>query len=195
MKKFFLLTFFLSVIIFPFQKSVFSQTSVCKNSVCFDASQKISGREIPLRGVDLLEYLRFDLYTAAFYVPPEANSIDQILGNIPKSLILNYHRGIKKEWMIRASRNRIRKNPEINAASLEERLKQLDQAYQTVRKNDRYELKYEPGIGTSLILNGKLQTIIVGEDFQRAFFGIWLSQVPLNEKLRDALISAPKKKN
>ncbi len=136
----------------------------------------------------MLEYLKFDLYTAALYAPSATNSIEAILGDVPKSLVLHYHRNIKKDWMIKASRDRIKKNPENNTKNLEGRLIQLDSAYQNVKKGDRYELRYEPEIGTSLILNGQLQATIPGEDFQRAFFGIWLSRLPLNKKLRDSLL-------
>ena len=174
--------------------TVQAQTTSCKDKVCFESSLKIAGQDIPVKGVELLEYLRFDLYTAALYAAPEVKTIDAVLGNIPKSLVLHYHRGIKKEIMIKASRNRILKNHAVDSVALEDRLKQLDAACQNVKKGDRYELRYEPNIGTSLILNGKLQATIKGADFQKAFFGVWLSRVPLNKNLRDRLLQAPQKK-
>lgn len=179
---------FLFSILFSFSGWAETQPVVCKKKVCFESSKEIAGIALPIHGVELLEYIKLDLYTAALYAPTNANSIETILNNIPKNLVLHYHRGIKKEWMIQASRDRIKKNPANNSAKLEDRLKQLDAAYQKVAKGDRYELRYEPELGTSLILNGKLQATIQGEDFQRAFFGIWLSEVPLNKKLRDALL-------
>jgi hypothetical protein len=185
---FFCLLAFLSII-----QHVQAQPLSCKNSICFESPLKISGHEVPIRGIALLEYLRFDLYTAALYAAPEIKTIDTVLGNTPKSLVLHYHRTIKKEVMIKASRDRILKNSAIDSKALEDRLKQLDAAYQNVKKGDRYELRYEPNVGTSLILNGKLQATIQGEDFQKAFFGIWLSRVPLNKKLRDALLQSPQK--
>ncbi len=171
-----------------------AQTMPCKDLVCFEPTLKVSGTALPIKGVGSLKYLMLELYTAALYAPPEATTIDMVLGNVPKSLVLHYHRMIKKEWMIKASRDRISKNPDNNPAALEERLRQLDNAYQKVEKGDRYELSYEPGVGTSLILNGKLQATIPGEDFQRAFFGIWLSRLPINKKLRDKLIAGQKNK-
>ena len=170
-----------------------SQNTHCKNSICFDPFVKVAGTEIPVKGIDRLKYLMFDLYTAALYAPSDVHTINAILGNVPKSLILHYHHSIKKSVMIKASRDRIANNPDVDSKALEDRLKQLDAAYQNVQKNDRYELRYEPGSGTSLILNGKLQATIPGEDFQKAFFGIWLSRIPLNKKLRDSLLMSPQK--
>lgn|GEM_PF-337948 len=193
MKTFLALILFLILTPF-FQSSLYAQEMVCKKTVCFESSQIITSKKIPIHGVDLLEYVKLDLYTAALYAPAEIKTIDGILGEIPKSLVLHYHRTIKKELMIKASRDRIKKNPDNNSVALEGRLLQLDKAYQTVQKGDRYELRYEPGIGTSLILNGKLQATIQGEDFQRAFFGIWLSRLPLNKKLRDHLIRSSAEK-
>lgn len=147
---------------------------------------------MPLQGVELLEYIKLDFYTAALYAPANTSTIEAVLSNTPKSLVFHYHRAIKKEWMVEASRNRIKKNPTNNLPLLEDRLKQLDNAYQKVKKGDRYELRYEPETGTSLILNGQLQATIPGEDFQKAFFGIWLSDVPLNKNLRDKLLRIKK---
>lgn len=170
-----------------------AQTQTCKKSVCFENTKIIAAQTLPIRGLGLLKYLMFDLYTAALYAPAENTTIDSVLGNTPKSLVLHYHHAIKKEIMIKASRDRISNNPEVDAKNLEDRLKQLDAAYQNVQKGDRYELRFEPGIGTSLLLNGKLQATIVGEDFQKAFFGIWLSRVPLSRKLRDTLLQSKQK--
>lgn len=184
---------FLAIAVVGFAGNISSapiRGNICKKSTCFESAVKIAGGEIPVKGIDLLEYLKFDFYTAALYAPTEVKTIDAVLGNVPKSLILHYHRFIKKEWMIKASRDRISKNHEVDSKALENQLRQLDAAYQNVKKGDRYELRYEPGTGTSLILNGKLQAVIPGEKFQKAFFGIWLSRVPLNKKLRDSLLSA-----
>ena len=182
----FFLFFFLSL------NGAYSGTApqkICKKKICFEGSKQLAGQTLPIHGVGLLEYVMLDLYTAALYAPSQFATVDSVLDNVPKSLVLHYHRMIKKEWMIEASRDRIKKNPANNAEALESRLKQLDRAYQKVNKGDRYELRYEPGVGTSLILNGKLQATIEGEDFQRAFFGIWLSEIPLNKKLRDKLLT------
>lgn len=169
-----------------------AQNLICQKSICFEPSKKLAGSEIPIKGVELLTYFKFKLYTAALYAPTNVNSIDAVLNDIPKSLILHYHRTIKKEWMIKASRDRIQKNPDNNLSLLETRLIQLDHAYKTVQKDDRYELRYEPSVGTSLILNNQIQAIIPGKDFQRAFFGIWLSKLPVNKQLRDRLIHPDK---
>ena len=183
-----LVFFYLSAFYLLLPTALAAQNLICKKSVCFEGSKEVSGQALPLQGASLLEYLKLDLYTAALYAPSGTNSIDAILADVPKSLVLHYHRNIKKEWMIKASRDRIKKNSENNSTDLESRLVQLDSAYQNVKKGDRYELRYEPEIGTSLILNGKLQSTIAGVDFQKAFFGIWLSRLPLNKKLRDHLI-------
>lgn len=129
-----------------------------------------------------------DVYTAALYTPTEIKTAGDVLRNIPKSLILHYHRPVKKEWILKASHNRLKKNLGNNISAFEERLKTLDAAYQSVKKNDRYELRYEPSVGTSLFLNDKLQVSIPGEDFQQAYFGIWFSEKPLNKKFRDKLL-------
>ena len=164
----------------------------CLKKVCFETEKEINGMKQPLRGMGLLEYLGFDMYTGALYAPSEAQSIEAVLGDVPKSLVLHYHRGIKIEWMNKAAEKILQKNPNIHYAEIEERVKQIGAAYKKVKKNDRYELTYVPGTGTSLFLNDEHQITIPGEDFARAYLGIWISEYPANKGLRDRLLGIRK---
>ena len=42
----------------------------------------------------------------------------------------------------------------------------------------------------TLELNGEVTAVIEGDDFARAFFGIWLSEHALSDSLRDRLLAA-----
>jgi len=161
----------------------------CLNDVCFETVKDINGAAVPLRGIGLLEFLSVDLYTAAFYVPAEADTLEKVLGDTPKSLVIEYHHGIKVKWMNEAAEKTLKKNPGVNFPAIEERVRQIAAAYKKVDKNDRYELCYEPGRGTSLYLNGEVQITLPGQDFAAAYFGIWISDYPARDKLRDQLLN------
>lgn len=175
---------------FFFSPAAHAQNAACKNSVCFEQTKTLQGRNFPVRGLADFRYFFMDVYTAALYAPGSAD-LNNILSGIPKSLILNYHRRIKKEWMIKAAQDRLAANPQVNLPALRSRLNQMNAVYEDVKEGDRYELRYEPGRGTSLYLNGRLKTTIPGEDFQRAYFGIWLSEKPISKKFRDQLFAEP----
>jgi stearoyl-CoA desaturase (delta-9 desaturase) len=162
----------------------------CVDQRCFSEVRDIGGTQTPLRGVAKLDFLRMDLYTAAFYAPNDAASSDQVLGDVPKALVIEYHRGIKTKWMNEAAEKTLKKNPKVNLPAIQERVDQIAAAYKKVEKGDRYELVYEPGKGTSLYLNGNLQVTIPGEDFAAAYFGIWVSDYPAKKSLRDKLLNS-----
>lgn len=161
----------------------------CIEKVCFDSSIHIGGEDVPLRGLGAYEFLKIDLFTAAFYVPDRAIATDELLGGLPKKLVIYYHRNLRREEIVSAAEHALKKNPELNLAELRPRLEQMYLLFQNVRKGDRYELVFEPQKGTALILNGQYQGAVPGADFARAFFGIWISNYPLSYSLKRDLCS------
>ncbi len=165
-----------------------SEQPGCLKEVCFALDKEIAGQKLPLHGVGDLQYLMLDMYTGAFYAPADVKTSADALADVPKALVLEYHRGIKVKWMNEAAEKILRKNPENDIKALQSRIDQIAAAYQKVSKGDRYELRYEPGTGTSLLLNDKLIVTIPGVDFARAYLGIWLSEYPANKKFRDKIL-------
>ena len=58
-----------------------------------------------------------------------------------------------------------------------------------VKKNDVYDFVYVPTKGLHVLKNGKVQGVIPGLEFKQAFYGIWLSETPVDSGLRQALLS------
>ena len=160
-----------------------ADNQLCIKKACAPLAREIGGTPVELRGLEKFSYWGFDLYTAAFYAPSGADA----LSDAPKSLVLDYLRKIRNDQIIKAGDHNLRKNPGNDLAALGPRLEALNSAYQSVEKGDRYELLYEPGKGTSLLFNGTPLVTVPGADFQKAYFGIWLSEYPINAKLRDKL--------
>lgn len=163
--------------------------AVCDGKACFEDRVMIGGIEVPLRGTGMLEFLKFDMYSAALYIPENIQGIDAVLDAPLKRLELSYHRSIKVEWMNKAAAKIMEKNPDVDFEAIRERVEQISAAYKRVEKGDRYALQYEALSGTTLLLNEEPQITIPGADFARAYFGIWLSEYPANTHLRDALIN------
>lgn len=162
--------------------------TACPHGACFDGQKEVEGQRLPLRGTGLLQYLKLDIYSGAFYAPEHVDTPEEALADVPKSLILQYHRGIKVKWMQQASERILKKNPAVDLQALKPRLDLIAGAYQKVEKGDRYELRYAPGKGTTLLLNDREVIQVPGEDFARAYLGIWLSEKPANARFRDSLL-------
>lgn len=58
-----------------------------------------------------------------------------------------------------------------------------------VNKNDVYDFVYIPTKGLHVLKNGKVQGVIPGLEFKQAFYGIWLSDSPVDKDLRQAMLS------
>jgi hypothetical protein len=63
-----------------------------------------------------------------------------------------------------------------------------------VKRNDVFDFVYVPGKGLHVLKNAKVQGVIPGLPFKKALFGIWLSDSPVDEDLRQALLSGNAKR-
>ena len=111
------------------------------------------------------------------------------LGESPVRLELSYFWRIRAERFGETAEKILRRNLDVaEFGRLEPRLRRLHTAYRSVEPGDRYALTYIPGRGTELALNGRRLALIDGEDFARAYFGIWLGEQPIDERVRDFLL-------
>ena len=82
----------------------------------------------------------------------------------------------------------LEKNPANDMRALRTRLDRIYSAFVTVRKGDTYTLVVDPDTNrTRLLFNGRETCRVKGADFGRAFFGIWLSDYPLDQGLMQDL--------
>lgn len=149
-----------------------------------------SGDRLVLQSAERLRYLGFKVYDAALYTPKGKATQTDILDGRAKRLELRYHRGIDKADIVEASEKALGKNPRLDLPALRERIDRAYAAYVSVEEGDRYSITWVPGKGTEFRYNGELRDTIAGEDFMRAFFGIWLSEHSLSESLRNRLLEA-----
>jgi hypothetical protein len=156
------------------------------DEICFSPEQKINDETLKLTGFGLLEYLKFDMYVAAFYLPADKMAVESPLSHdISKMLILHYKRGIKVSWMNSAAEKIIKKNPNVDYGAIEARVKQIGNAYEKVEKGDQYALAYDAKKQeTTLFLNEKAIVTIEGHDFASAYLGIWVGDYPANKTLQ-----------
>jgi len=58
-----------------------------------------------------------------------------------------------------------------------------------IKKNDIYDFVYVPSEGLNVLRNGKSLGVVPGLEFKKAFFGIWLSDYPVDRDLRKRMLS------
>ncbi len=126
----------------------------------------------------------FKLYKATFYTQT-GDSLKQALSDsTPATLSLCYTRSLSVENFVAGANHAL---PSHLPSQLQQAVNQLHAAYLPVNAGDCYQLDYQPNVGTQLILNGKSLVKIKIPNFKALYFGIWLGENPLSEKLKNNL--------
>lgn len=161
----------------------------CPDSPCFPQSMSVNSERLPLRSTATYTVLFFDVYTIAHYSAAPELSSRAVLADIPKALLIHYWRGVSVDRMRQGAVVALSARFGGEYKRFEKQLEQMNRAFQDVKRGDQYRLVYHPDVGTKLYLNDSLKTTIPGADFADAYFGIWLSQIPLHKGVRDSLLS------
>ncbi|THJ23815.1 MAG: hypothetical protein CAF44_001660 [Nitrospira sp. CG24D] len=158
--------------------------------IAFADTYQSGSTTMRLHGVGLARFLRtIKVYVAALYVIAGTTG-DHILDDVPKRLELSYFRSLDGTDIARAAEKNLADNVAVaTIAALRPRIDRMHRAYENVRPNDRYALTYLPGVGTELALNGQSKVVIEGADFAAAYFSIWLGPDPINQILKEGLLT------
>jgi hypothetical protein len=158
-------------------------------NVEFDERVKAGDRVLELRSLGLLRYrVFFKGYVAALYLEP-GTAREDVLEAVPKRLELEYFWPIGGDQFGPAAESVLSRS--LDPRSLERlrpQIEALHEKYEDVKPGDRYALTYLPGEGMELAKNGERLVLVPGEEFARAYFGIWLGEAPLDRDLRDQLL-------
>ena len=133
----------------------------------------------------------FKIYDIAMYTEKNAKIEEVLDAKTIYRLEFRYLRKVDKSIILKSSVKMLARNlaPEEHDR-IKTRLNRLNTAYQTVENGDHSSLTYEPGIGTTLSINGSHIITIEGEDFARLYFTIWLGELPISKSLRRDLIGS-----
>ena len=160
--------------------------------VLFKDSITIDGTALQIRGTGLFRFMRvIKAYVGALYMLVGTPS-DSVLTDTPKRLEIEYFHAIKVEDFGSASNKVMAQN--VNPEEFERLKPRLDRQnalYRDVQPGDRYSLRYVPGKGTELALNGEPLGVIQGADFASALYAMWLGEKPMNTSFKRQLLGSP----
>ena len=96
---------------------------------------------------------------------------------------------VTADAMKKALSDGLAKSTNNNTENILSEMKQLSASFDSgVSTGDFYEFIYIPEIGTHVLKNSELTEIIPGLDFKKAFFGIFLSNNPIQKNLKKAML-------
>ncbi len=147
-----------------------------------------AGLELERKASAPVHYARiFHVYDAALYGPAELPASALAEAPVTACLVIEYRMDVSAE-RLREAAETVLARQQADLAPLASRLARLHAAYRDVAEGDRFALCHAPGPGTTLLLNGEALVTVEGDDFARAYFGIWLGEEPIAPPLREAVL-------
>ncbi|HVY82107.1 MAG TPA: chalcone isomerase family protein [Steroidobacteraceae bacterium] len=162
----------------------------CKG-VTFPERVQVDGRDLTLNGLGLRKatFLKVSVYVAALYVTqPSHDARALIESSGPMQLILHFVRNVDAEDLTKAWSEGFERSAQDQLAPLTQRIARLNGWMSDVRRGERLIFIRRPGVGVEVNVNGAVKGTLEGDDFARAFLGIWLGPTPPNPELKEGLL-------
>ena len=167
-----------------------AQTKVA--GITLPNTETFEGQILVLNGSGVREKLWIDLYAAGLYLNQKTSNAETIL-NADKPMAIKLHvvsKLITSNKMVDAVTDGFENSTGGNTAPIQDKIDSILSFFQEdIEKNDVFDLVYLPAEkGVVAYKNGEKKGVVHGMDFKRALFGIWLSNRPADDDLRDDLL-------
>jgi hypothetical protein len=161
--------------------------------ITLPATENYSDQTLVLNGAGVREKLWIDLYAAGLYLDQKTKNASEVL-NADKPMAIKLHivsKLITSDKMVDAVTEGFEKSTNGNVAPIQDRIETILGFFkEDIKKNDVFDLVYLPSKGGVVAYkNGQEKGLIKGKDFKKALFGIWLSNRPADDGLRDELLA------
>ena len=151
----------------------------------------IEGRTLVLNGMGLRQatILRVHVYVGGLYLEARSSDASQIIASEGmKRLILHFVRDVGRQNLVEAWDEGFTKSAGSGLASLRDRVATLDGWMVDFKRGDALTFTQIPGRGIVVEVKGQAKGTLVGADFARALWGIWLGDRPPNPELKKGLL-------
>lgn len=154
-------------------------------------TMEVGGQVLPLNGSALGRKFIFKIYVVALYLPAPAKADGAVVNpDVPKGLVMEFLRNIKKEKLVEAFKAGFEKNAGEKAKKAQAQIDRFLALVRDVKKGDRVTFTYEPGKGSALTLMNETESF-EGKDFADAFLLLYVGPKPPREDLKKGLLGQP----
>ncbi|MGB7785398.1 MAG: chalcone isomerase family protein [Salinimicrobium sp.] len=155
-------------------------------------TETYEGQSLVLNGAGIREKLWIDLYAAGLYLNQKTKDADKVI-NSEDPMAIKLHivsKLISSNKMVDAVTEGFEKSTNGNTAPIKKEIDQLLGFFkEDIHKNDIFDLVYLPSTGVIAYKNGEQKGVIKGKEFKKALFGIWLSNRPADDDLKESLLA------
>lgn len=136
-------------------------------------------------GEGVATWMFMDIYQAKLYRPEGVAKQTALTDDAPLKLELCYYKSITPDIFVQGANESL---PAQLSPALRAEVERLHASYQAVKPNDCYTLRYENSV-TELLLNQRVLFQSKLPEFKQVYFGVWLGEKPLSDKLKATLLA------
>ncbi|MFC0702824.1 Chalcone isomerase-like [Marinobacter persicus] len=154
-------------------------------------SYQLAGESLALSGAGTRSKWFMDLYVGALYLPEVLTSGNAVLeADQPQAITLHITSGmITSERMTEATEEGFEASTGGDTAPYRDDIDRFMAVFSDeIKEGDSFELAYVPGEGVRVLKNGELKETVGDLAFKKVLFGIWLSDDPAQESLKDRML-------
>ena len=152
---------------------------------------EFEGSTLILNGKGTRVVFFMKVYDGSLYLETKSKDADEIINSTsPMALRIDViSEMVTADAMKKALSEGLEKSTNNNTDHILNEIGQLSSSFNSsVSSGDFYEFIYIPEIGTHVLKNNELIELIPGFDFKKAFFGIFLSNNPIQKNLKKAML-------
>jgi len=151
--------------------------------VTFDDSMRVGDITATLSGtgVRTKTFLKVKVYAAGLYMEHPSADPSVIMGSDQaRAMVMTFlYKKVEGEKLQESWRDGFEAGTLQASPDLKKRMKQFESLFtEPAMKGDTYIFAYEPGKGTTVILQGDVKATIPGPDFASSLMGIWFGENP-----------------
>lgn len=161
------------------------------NDVEIADSINIADQNLLLNGAGIRSKFFLNIYIGALYLTEKSSDEDNIIdADMPMTIRLYITSSlIDGEKMSEATLDGFVKSTGGDLGPIQKEVELLIGAFRDiVADGDVFDLQYVPGKGVSVIRNGEEKVVVPGLEFKKALYGIWLSDDPVQDDLKDGML-------
>lgn len=147
--------------------------------------------ELKLNGAGTRSKWFMDLYVGGLYVPETIDDGEAVINaDEPQAITLHIISGmITSDRMSEATLEGFEASTNGDMAAIQDDVDQFMNVFKAeIKEGDVFDLVYLPGEGVKVLKNGDLKDTVGDLAFKKALFGIWLSDKPAQEDLKEKML-------
>lgn len=147
--------------------------------------------ELKLNGAGTRSKWFMDLYVGGLYVPETISDGQAVINaDEPQAITLHIISGmITSDRMTSATMEGFENSTDGNLAPIQDDVDEFLSVFEEeIKEGDVFDLVYLPGEGVKVLKNGEQRAVVGDLEFKKALFGIWLSDEPAQEDLKEKML-------